>query len=136
MCLSKLEDFAVTQSHGWQTFIKSSEGLYSRFFGNGTVPVGEWQKDKFRIFNRWICTDNFEKYKKGFHIFLDEEDAKTFCHGIGSYCVKKVRFKKVVARGFQKINTISTPQLTKVVVCRKRFVEPDSTKDIGGRSTK
>jgi len=130
MCLSKIENFEVTQSHGWQIFNKNSEGvLYSCFFGDKPVPIGKWQRDKFRIFSRSINIDMSAliKYRKGYHIFLNEEDAKTFRLNLArDYCIRKVRFKKVLVKGFQKI--VSGALLTrwaKVIVCRKRFVESE-----------
>ena len=124
MCLYRLENFKVTQNYGWQVFVESSPGkLYPRFFGNGPVPVGKWQRDKFRIRDRWIGIYTLE-YKKGFHIFLNKENAKDYCPNSEDYCVRKVRFKRVVARGLQEI-TMGKGPLGKVVVCRKRFVEPN-----------
>jgi len=126
MCLVELENFKVTQDYGWQVLRETTGMLYSCFFGEGPVPVGKWQRDKFRIRDRWICA-NFMKYKKGFHIFLNKEDAKTYCNDSEAYRVKKVRFKRVVARGFQDVSSPleMKTQLAKVVVCRKRFVEPN-----------
>ena len=130
MCLSKLENFKVTQNYGWQVFSKDSPNmLYPCFFGSRPVPIGKWQKDKFRILKRWIYTDisALIKYRKGYHIFLNEEDAKTFRLNLArDYCIRKVRFKKVLVKGFQKI--VSGALLTrwaKVIVCRKRFVESE-----------
>jgi len=132
MCLSKLEDFTVTQNYGWQVFNKEITGeLYPCFFGDDPIPVGKWHKDKFRICDRWIRIDVDVRYKKGFHIFLNKEDAKTYgIRSAISRCVKKVRFKRILARGLQEIHSppvegkIQTQQV-KVVVCRKRFVEPN-----------
>ncbi len=126
MCLDKLKDFEVTQKHGWQVFMKRAEGyLYSRFFNHDTpIPIGKWQRDKFRIFNKWIYMEDYsKKYKKGFHIFLSEEDAQAYGPNSTTYCVKKVGFKRVVAKGFQTI--YNGGKMAKVVVCHKRFIEQD-----------
>ena len=129
MCLSKLENFKVTQNYGWQVFGKGSSGkLYPRFFGEGPVPVGEWQRDKFRIRDRWIYYgfSTVLKYRKGYHIFLNKKDAKEWLTSSKDQCIKKVRFKRVVARGLQDIGGLEgQTQYAKVVVCHKRFVEPD-----------
>ena len=128
MCLSKLENFKVTQNYGWQVFRKEpTSELYPYFFGGDKpVPVGEWQKDKFRIFSKCICTETDTRYKEGYHIFLNEEDAKVYFPGSDNFCIRKVWFKRVVARGLQEIPTGRLRRQVKVVVCRKRFVEPDT----------
>ena len=129
MCLFKLENFKVTQNYGWQVFSKGSSGkLYPCYFGPGSVPVGKWQRDKFRIRERWIYYgfSTVLKYRKGYHIFLNAKDAKEWFNSFGDYCIKKVRFKRVVARGLQDIGSLGgVTKYAKVVVCRQRFVEPD-----------
>ena len=127
MCLHKLKNFTVTQSHGWQVFVKMSGKLYLYNSSDGPVPVGKWQRDKFRISKRWIYINYISdlKYKKGYHIFLNEEDAKNYCPSSKSHCIKKVRFKGVLARGLQEITTKGRTQQVRVVVCHKRFIERD-----------
>jgi len=127
MCLQQLENFKVTQSYGWQVFVKSAGDLYPYHFGDKRIPVGKWQTDKFRIFKRWISNYNITglRYKKGYHIFLNEEDVKEYCPSSKNYEIKKVRFKKILARGLQEIVTEGPTLQVKVVVCRKRFIEPD-----------
>jgi len=135
MCLDKLENFEVTQSYGWQVFYVNPEGLLnSRFHGDRSIPVGKWQRDKFRIFDRLIYIDENGEYKKGFHIFLNEDDARIYCPSLEAYCVKKVRFKRVVARGFQIIVGEGQKRWAKVVICHKRFVEPDREEKDGKRT--
>jgi len=131
MCLSKIEDFPVTQNYGWQVFEekKTTGELFSCFFGGDPIPVGKWQRDKIRIFARWIYITRSRKYKTGFHIFLNEEDAKEYCPDSEAYCMRKVRFKRVVVRGLQEIPCPAGGRIqtrwVEVVVCRKRFVEPN-----------
>jgi len=126
MCLSKLENFKVTQNYGWQVFKKNDTGeLYGYYFGYEPIPIGEWQKDKFRIRDRWIYTaETNARYKKGFHIFLEWEDVKKWFPGPDGYCIKKVRFEKVVAQGLQDIGRLGgQTQYARVVICHKRFIE-------------
>jgi len=127
MCLDKIGNFAVPQDYGWQIFRKEKGCLYPYYFGEGPVPVGKWQRDKFRIFDRHIDIDLLNlKYKKGYHIFLNKEDAEAYCSDSSDcYCVKKVRFKRIVAQGFQMVASKGISRLVKVVVCHKRFVESD-----------
>ena len=137
MCLDKLENFEVTQDYGWQVFSKNYTGsyIYSRFHRNDEpVPVGKWQRDKFRMLNRWIYIDKNVEYKKGFHIFLNEDDARIYCPSNEKYCLKKVKFQRVVAKGFQVIVGGGQKRWAKVVVCHKRFVEPDQEEKDGKRT--
>ena len=129
MCLDKLENFEVTQNHGWQVFVKQAGCLYPYHFGDSPVPVRKWQRDKFRMpgENRWVYIDYLSgpRYRKGYHIFLNEEDARTYCPISETYCIRKVRFKKILARGLQEISADDEggTRRVRVVVCHKRFVE-------------
>ena len=130
MCLSKLGDFKVSQNYGWQIYFKAHTGkLFSRYYCfNNPISVGKWQRDTFRIFNRWIYIHHISdlKYRKGYHIFLNKNDAKDYLLGCSECCVKKVRFKRILHQGFQRVyNREKIPRYAKVVACRYRYVEPD-----------
>jgi len=120
MCLDKLADFKISKYEGWQVFTGDEKGLYPWYrsleyhkaMKRTTIPMGEWQEDKN---NYLILANDSRTYQTGFHIFLRKKDAETWVEGSPSHFpIRKVKFKKVVAKGFQDGR--------KVVVARERFV--------------
>ena len=128
MCLSTLENFKVHKYYGWQVFkaIYDEEGrilfIYPLFYGTGPIPTNVWMKDKssIRISFLDIPTVEYRSYPTGYHIFLRKQDAEAYMVKGKDQVIRKVRFKKVVAKGTQ---VAGRPVFAKLIVARERYVE-------------
>lgn len=118
MCLNELEKFKVHRYEGWQVFREENGKLMGLYYGTTIeIRANEWQKDKREI--KIPTNDCSELYKTGYHICLKKQDAdiiaKIAKRDEFKTVVRKVKFKKVVAKGFQ-FNAYKT------IVARERFV--------------
>ena len=121
MCLDELADFKVTKDYGWGVFREEDGQLFQRFGCESLVPEEKWQTDPN---NYYLWTEYDGKvYKTGFHLFIREEDALGY---VSPFCddevVRKVRFKKIVAKGMQQLPYTMSSKAN-VIVVRERFVE-------------
>ena len=127
MCLDKLSNFKIGCYKGWQFFRKEKGKLYpvacdfayEEAFKRKTVPVGVWEKDK-NCYDL-VTIDKEDFYQTGFHIFLSKSEAEkifdfVFVEDREKTELRKVRFRKIVARGY--IRGVKT------VVVRERMVLP------------
>jgi len=83
-------------------------------------PVNEWEED---IMAHILKTGNsLNTYPTGFHIFLRKRDAELWEEsGIcNNSIIKKVKFRKIVAKGWQVGRGMS--KFMKVVVARERYI--------------
>ena len=127
MCLSTLENFKVHKYYGWQVFNAVYDEkdrvvlIYPLFFGVAQIPTNVWTKDKSptRISFFDISSGLSRSYLTGHHIFLRKKDAEAYMAEGKGQVVRKVRFKKVVAKGTQAAGRV----FAKVVVARERYVE-------------
>jgi len=139
MCLKRLIDFKVNKNYGWQIFERRRTGLVQlhrhHFQRHPTIVMeGAWQTDPNNYCIRPAC--GFSKYKTGFHILLEFEDALDYLIESNEEVIRKVWFKDVVATGEEDILFIDPVRSAKVVVAKKRFAEPENTeeeKDVLGR---
>jgi len=121
MCLDCLADFKVMKNYGWGVCREEDGQLFQRFGCNSLVPEETWQTDP----NDYSLQTEYDgkTYRTGFHLFTRKEDALGY---VSPFCddevIRKVRFKKVVAKGVQQLPyTLSSK--ANVVVVRERFVE-------------
>ena len=118
MCLNSLEKFKVHRYEGWQVFREKNGALTGLYYNKDIeIETNKWQKDKREI---KILASNFSSlYRTGYHICLKKQQADNFAIVARRTCVetvvKKVKFKKVVAKGYQSKDF-------KVIVARERFV--------------
>lgn len=117
MCLDNLAKFNIKRYVGYKVFFKSNTGKLS----------GEFKAlHKSREVNTWLNSSNFSKtvslrlecdpslkYPNGFHIYLLRNNAGE--NIFRDHIIKRVRFRKVVAKGFQ--------YGCKVVVAKEIFIE-------------
>jgi len=105
MCLDRLSDFKIPKPYvGWKYFDVRDYGVhveshiscvkYSVFY--------KWMHEK--DFRSWLSKEFMvsyasEIYLSGFHIYLQKEDAERYCYR--NSVILPVRFRKVVARGYQ-----------------------------------
>ena len=130
MCLNKLEDFKVHRYHGWQVFQKGygrSVKLYPLYKGTDKVVVqNEWMTDPNIKPIRFVR--GYMQYPAGYHVLLRKKDAKIMKGKPRHRVIRKVRFKRVVAKGLQtlysrdKDDVLVTTQ-AKTVIVRERYVE-------------
>jgi hypothetical protein len=133
MCLEKQGDFKISHYIGYQIFKEKRGRLYPLIFDREyeltqkrkTVPIGVWEIDR-NIYQ--ITNENGIQYPAGFHILLSIEEAIKFNESqtidipspiLYTEVLKKVKFSKVVAKGYQ--------DGVRVVVAKKRMVIPDWT---------
>jgi hypothetical protein len=112
MCLAKLTK-APRIKYGYKVFWQSKSSFRFRFRDTGKkLPTGKWLKEEdFRDSNdpngqedcirisHWISHLADIKYKKGFHVYDNEDDAKA--HRYRGLVVKKVQVFMVVAHGIE-----------------------------------
>jgi len=131
MCLKRLVDFKVNKNYGWQIFKKGKTGLvqFHHHFDLVETPVieGAWQTDPNNYFIR--PASGFGKYKTGFHILLEFEDALDSILGFEEEVIRKVWFRDVVATEEENLMYASPIRSAKVVVARERFVEPENAEE-------
>lgn len=129
MCLDTLADFKIHKYEGWCVFIIRDDNNLCQLFIHNTLQeyqtsiiTGKWQKD---VYNYMIWTSNNHLYQTGFHIFLRKKDAEFFAQTFFTptrVSIRKVKFRKIVAEGYQYENSIDSYRELKVVVARERFV--------------
>lgn len=118
MCLDKLKDFKVKLDEkgvgeGWKVFNKGRYGgLYTELRGNDKLlRKNKWLKEETYRFGRGTFCDG--GYPYGFHVFLAISGAKNW----GGEVIKKVMFRKIVAKGIQ--------QDYRVIVAKEIFIPDD-----------
>jgi len=136
MCLKQLRNdcnaFPEYDAEGWKVYDITEDG---RLFppcipSKREAPVQVWLNEKnyrsrFRNYENDIETDIGEKHPKGFFVFLKKEDAIAWggfnpaSNMKNNFVLCRVRFKDVVAEGFQKIKG----ELRPVIVARKIYIE-------------
>jgi len=121
MCLDELAYFKVTKSYGWGVFREEDGQLFQRFGCKSLVPEEKWETDP----NDYSLQTEYDgkPYRTGFHLFINKEDALGY---VSPFCddevVRKVRFKKVVAKGVQQLPYALSAKAN-VIVVRERCVE-------------
>lgn len=124
MCLSKLKDFNVTRPYGYQVFQKKDRKLFSMFHPQKPIKLEKWEEDEsVEIVEAFFPEKKHgsKKYQTGFHVFLNEKDAKELKEIYSKFKleIKKVHFKNVVTTGIENwIKKRSFP----VVVARERLI--------------
>lgn len=101
MCLHKIEKFKVHNYCGYKVFLEYEDTpLESLYFDLDKLFIGTWLQST----NTTIYSGNDERYQSGFHMYLTLRAAKrvteTF-HSPKIIKIYRVRFKKVVATGFE-----------------------------------
>lgn len=86
------------------------------------IIFDEWMINKNQKFIH-LCTNKvIQRYKPGFHIFLNEEDAGKY-KIYDNEVVVKVRFKDVVAYGLEYDDILSHSILSKVIVVKQMYID-------------
>lgn len=126
MCLNRLDEFKISKYQGWQVFQVPPSGggakLYPLYYFRADhpdgIPTNEWMVDPRA--ERSILTDGSTcvLYKSGYHIYLRKRDAEKYLARCDNTTIRKVRFRKVVAKGRQ-----GHQGGAKVVVAGERFIE-------------
>ena len=110
MCLQRLDDFNVKLNKddigsGWKVFVDGNCGkLHGEYHNSGERPTNKWLNEKqFRGMGftnpRWKKI--MSRYPFGWHIFPRKEDAVKWICGSFTKVIKKVKFRNVVATGYQ-----------------------------------
>lgn len=121
MCLTKIAKFKPRYV-GYKVFLKNGDEYRPTIIESPVCKMGRWYSDKE---DRLLKTEYDETcireiYPTGFHVFETLDGAKIWLNTTSEVIVK-VRYKKVVAKGYQG--------RFKVVVAKKIFLE----KDLGGK---
>lgn len=142
MCLSKLAEFKIHKYHGWQVFSRSDNRLttvfahYNTIWNRGVItePVpNKWQEDMrspYKEDNVITIEDKCSVYVRGFHIFINKRNAIKYAKILSKYyggrrlTIRKVRFKKVVTKGYQsRSDKYSQVENMPVIVALQRYIE-------------
>jgi len=130
MCLDKKGHYLLPRrKEGWKVFSGDLEGRLFGFIMSITQarPEGKWIREKDYREN-WSSSrirhgEDFD-YETGFHIFL-EKPKIVECRTMQ---IRKVKFRKVVARGYQVIEQQkegeAIRELVKIVVAKEIFILP------------
>jgi len=135
MCLDFLSEFEIKSDEGYKMFLNRKRKLYGVFWAGNTekeYPTNIWLKEKdYRNPCFWklkstnekeIEISPFTKYKPGFHIFINKNDAEKFFESQipcrSNYFIKKVKFRNIVAKGIQE-------SLFQTVVAKEMMVLDD-----------
>jgi len=123
MCLDELAKFKVAKDYGWGVFREEDGQLFQRFGCKSLVPEEKWQTDP----NDYSLQTEYDgkPYRTGFHLFIREEDALGYVSPFrNDEVIRKVRFRRIVAKGKQYLPyTLSSK--ANVVVVRERYVEKE-----------
>ena len=112
MCLDTV-DRKPTVTEGWKVFGQDdSYHLEYQIMCGRVQGIGKWIADKHDGEVRGGY------YPTGFHVFLTEEDALTWCH-FGT--IRKVSFRQVVASGTSRP---SSQRPLPTVVAREIYIHP------------
>jgi len=119
MCLDELADFKVTKDYGWQVFREEDGELFQLFGCNSLVPEEKWQTDP----NDYPLLTEYDRkpYRTGFHLFTNKKNALYYANP-DDEVVRKVRFRKIVAKGRQCLPWTFSSKAN-VIVVRERYVE-------------
>jgi len=110
MCLEELADFSVKLDEngigiGWKVFYKNIDGKLIGDFKSRSAerPKNKWLKEgNFRPGEyRHAKKTGYPSYAIGFHVFLTRDGAERWRNGLSDAHTKKIRFKRLVAMGFQ-----------------------------------
>jgi hypothetical protein len=120
MCLEKVtsKKDSTRTGIGWKVF---SHNLTGQFVNISTPrPVGEWLDEKdFRTIldlrKRVIKADDRITYPIGWHIWVTKPEASL------DKTVRKVRYRKVIAEGFQSGRFVNG-KLRKVIIAKEIFI--------------
>lgn len=136
MCLAILRDFKISKNYGYKIFRDHQSGLTGDYNNIEDIrPVNKWLDEyDFREYKETgeyikcgeIDFDNdINSYSTGWHIFLTKKAANQWLHDSTGLCyvLKKVKFKDVVAIGYQDINGYG--DYTKVVVTKHMLICPE-----------
>ena len=124
MCLSRIKNFDITRPYGYQIFYKKNKKLVSMFHQDKSIKYNKWETDSADIKIEAFFPEkkNGSKiYETGFHIFLNEKDAKEVKKLYPKFKleIKKVHFKNVITTGLENwIDKRSFP----VIVAKERFI--------------
>jgi hypothetical protein len=124
----------LEDGEGWKVFTMraTSNGiiLVGEMFGGEPRPEGKWLNEKdFRLrhhaLRRVLETDDIiMTYPYGWHVFRNREDAEEW--GVDpEQCLRKVRFRKAGAAGFQKVGRGRNMAFKPVVVAKEIFILPE-----------
>ena len=125
MCLTRVTAITNRKRKGWKVFSTRRGELLPLFYRfkytrKGTsIPEEQWEEDP--------STDEFTSkhgsrqiYRTGFHIFLNKEHAEDYASIAPGYrTIRRVRFRKVVAQGLQRVRRDLAP----TVVAKEIYVE-------------
>lgn len=129
MCLSQLDKtIKVKRYVGYKSFKRKKGKLLGEFRTlNKVRKTGQWLKavdfqeedeDEIRAGN------SGEYYPAGWHVYLRRRDAVDYpC----SYpcVVRKIRFRNVIAKGFESESTTDGIKCFPVIVCKEIYIEPE-----------
>ena len=106
--LDKRSQTLIKRGFGWRVFGKNYKGeLLSTLQGNfKPMPINRWLDEKdFRNKEhnkkRYLYIMFRYPYPYGFHIFLTRKDAIAWANETCEYITLKVKFKNIVAQGYQ-----------------------------------
>ena len=127
MCLDRLDDYEVKQDYGWKMFyLEEGDELFSTNYGDKPYKTNKWHhekeyRDKAHKKRKYLLTEcpPEEKYRYGFHIYLKKKDAKEL-QWFPSEAIQKVRFRNVVAKGWEAE--------AKVIVAKEMLIVPERRK--------
>ncbi len=116
MCLDAVDKKpTVTEGEGWKCFdLDESHHLEYQIMGGRVSGVGKWFADT----NDGTIQMRGSTYPTGFHVFLSEEDAVTWCN-FGP--IRKVSFRQVVASGTTRP---SSERPLPTIVAREIYIHP------------
>ena len=124
MCLDVVDkEPTVKEGIGWKVFIKRDNKLRNCYQwikeghkGVFVFPINRWIVDKG---DELISTEKGDSsYKKGFHIFENENSTIEFATSHVDIIKKKIKFRKVVATGKELTGN-------RVIVAREILILPD-----------
>jgi hypothetical protein len=113
MCLHSVTDREPKPEEtgiGWKVIEVQGMGFYGPFYNQTHYPFGEWIKAvPFKELVK--LPPGQPNYTPGFHIFLNEQDAKIYLKeyiypvllGIKDFNIVKVEYKGVLCRGITRI---------------------------------
>ena len=121
MCLDTVDKKpTVTEGVGWRVVRAKNRGLYPAF-QDGRLRMGRWLTD---CNEETIFVGPGLRYKAGFHLFPDKDDAETMVSalsGIRDGCsVRRVAYRTVVATGCQYF----CDHQCRVIVAREIYIHP------------
>lgn len=115
MCLEKKEELRIPlnkqgEGIGWKGFHEKEVGerLCIPLQGNeGEVSINTWLKEKDYRYGKdkerkYLRVNSHLRYQYGFHLFQHKKDTLKWKKASGWPVIKKVRFRKIVATGYQK----------------------------------